>query len=36
VLEYRDGVWGLADGVEVEETPDGPMPRFRNKEEGKN
>jgi hypothetical protein len=29
VLEYRDGLWGLADGVEVEETPDGPVARFR-------
>jgi hypothetical protein len=30
VLEYRDGRWGLADGVEIEETPDGPVARFRN------
>jgi hypothetical protein len=29
ILEWRDGTWGLADGVEVEETPDGPVPRFR-------
>jgi len=29
VLNYRDGTWGLAEGVEVEETPDGPVARFR-------
>lgn len=29
VIEYRDGLWGLASGVEVEETPDGPVARFR-------
>jgi hypothetical protein len=29
VLEYRDGLWGLAADVEVEETPAGPVPRFR-------
>jgi hypothetical protein len=29
VLEYRDGTWGLADGVEVEETPAGPVAHFR-------
>jgi hypothetical protein len=33
VLEYRDGRWGLAAGVEIEETPEGPVARFRNKEE---
>jgi hypothetical protein len=31
VLEYRDGLWGLADGVEVEETPEGPVARFPKK-----
>ncbi len=36
VLEYRDGRWGLAAGVEIEETPDGPVARLRNKEEGGN
>jgi hypothetical protein len=36
IFEYRDGLWGLADGVEIEETPDGPVACFRNKEEGKN
>jgi len=36
IFEYRDGTWGLADGVEIEETADGPVARFRNKEEGKN
>jgi hypothetical protein len=35
LLEYRDGTWGLADGVEVEETAYGPVARFRDKEEGK-
>lgn len=29
VLEYRDGTWGLAPGVEIEETPEGPVARFR-------
>jgi hypothetical protein len=29
ILEWRDGTWGLADGVEVEETPDGPVALFR-------
>jgi len=33
ILEYRDGRWGLAPGVEIEETPDGLVTRFRNKEE---
>jgi len=27
VLEYHDGRWKLADGVEVEETPAGPLVR---------
>jgi hypothetical protein len=36
ILEWRDGTWGLAEGVEVEETPDGPVTRIRNKEEGSN
>lgn len=29
VIEYRDGLWGLAAGVEVEETPTGVVARFR-------
>ena len=28
VLEYRDGFWGLAAGVEIEETPDGAVAHF--------
>ncbi len=36
VLVYRDGRWGLADGVEIEEMPAGSVARFRNKEEGSN
>jgi hypothetical protein len=32
VIEYRDGRWGLAADVEIEETPDGPAARFSNKE----
>jgi hypothetical protein len=36
ILEYRDGRWRLAAGVEIEETPDGPMARLRHKEEGGN
>ncbi len=32
VIEYRDGRWGLAADVEIEETPDGPVARFSNKE----
>jgi len=36
VLEYRDGRWGLVAGVEIEETADGPIALFRNKEEGGN
>jgi len=31
IFEYRDGTWGLADGVEVEETADGPVARFQIK-----
>ena len=27
ILEYRDGRWGFAPGVEIEETPDGPVVR---------
>jgi hypothetical protein len=30
ILEYREGTWRLLDGVEIEETPDGPVARFRN------
>jgi len=29
ILEYRNGTWGLAEGVEVEETSAGPVARFR-------
>jgi hypothetical protein len=36
LLRYRDGVWELAAGVEIEETSDGPAARFGNKEEGSN
>jgi hypothetical protein len=36
VLEYRDGFWGLAAGVEIEETPDGPVARLPKKERGSN
>ena len=36
VLEYRDGRWGLAAGVEIEETPTGPVARFLDKDEGSN
>jgi hypothetical protein len=36
VIEFRDGRWQLAAGVEVEETPEGPAARFSNKEEGSN
>jgi hypothetical protein len=31
ILEYTDGRWGLADGVEVEETPDGLVAHFPDK-----
>ena len=30
VLEYSDGRWGLAAGVEIEETSDGPVALGRN------
>jgi hypothetical protein len=32
ILEYRDGLWGLAAGVEIAETPDGPVARFRKQD----
>jgi len=32
ILECRDGAWVLADGVEVEETPTGPVARLRKTE----
>ena len=32
VLEYRDGLWGLAAGAEIEETPDGVVARFPKQE----
>jgi hypothetical protein len=36
VIEYRDGMWCLAVGAEIEEASDGPAARFGNKEEGSN
>jgi hypothetical protein len=36
ILEWRDGTWGLATGVEIEETPAGPVARFLDKDEGSN
>jgi len=36
ILEYRDGRWRLAAGVEIAETPDGPLAQFLNKDEGRN
>jgi hypothetical protein len=33
VIEYRDGKWGLATGVEIEEPHEGPVARFVNEEE---
>jgi hypothetical protein len=35
-IEFRDGRWQLAAGVEIEEAPDGPAARFSNKKEGCN
>lgn len=36
-IEFRDGRWQLAAGVEIEETPDGPVARPTiKKEEGSN
>jgi hypothetical protein len=32
VLEYRDGRWGLAAGVEIEEAPEGALARFPRQE----
>jgi hypothetical protein len=29
ILAWRDGTWGLVEGVEVEETSAGPVARFR-------
>jgi hypothetical protein len=31
ILEYRDGLWGLAAGVEIEETPDRVVARLPKK-----
>jgi hypothetical protein len=31
VLEYRNGRWGLASGVVIEETSDGPVAHFPDK-----
>ena len=36
IIEHCDGRWGLAAGVEIEETVNGPVARFRNEEEGSN
>lgn len=36
VIEYRDSRWELTGGVEIEETPDGPVARSVNKDEGSN
>lgn len=36
VIEYRDGRWELTGGVEIEETPAGPVVPFLNKGEGSN
>ena len=36
VIEWRDGAWQLATGVEIEETSDGPVARFVNTDEGRN
>jgi hypothetical protein len=37
ILEYRDGRWGFAAGIEIEKTAEGaPVARSRNKEEGGN
>ena len=36
ILEFCDGRWVLAPGVEIEETPEGPVARFSGKEEGSN
>ena len=33
VLEYRAGAWGLAADVEIEETVNGPVTRFRKTED---
>jgi hypothetical protein len=33
VLEYRDGRWGLAAGVEIQRPRRGPVAHFSNKEE---
>lgn len=32
VLEYHDGRWRIAAGVEIEETPNGPVAHLPNKE----
>lgn len=36
ILEYRDGAWGLAARRRIAKTPEGPVARFLNKEEGSN
>jgi hypothetical protein len=36
VVEWRDGAWQLATGVEIEETSDGPVARFLDTDDGSN
>lgn len=36
VLQYHDGRWHLTAGVEIEETPNGPLAHIPNEEEGTN
>lgn len=36
VVEYRGGQWRLASGVEIEDTPDGPVARSVNTDDGRN
>jgi hypothetical protein len=36
IVEYCDGRWRLAAGVEIEETSAGPVARFVNTDEGRN
>ena len=36
IIEHRDGAWRLAAGVEIDETPAGPVARVGNKEKGSN
>ena len=36
VIEYHEGRWRLAAGVEIEETAAGPVARLVNTDEGRN